>query len=357
MTVSDQALLDNADEVLKHLDYITMKMLQRFRDSPSFLAVAVAVQRDERVVSRRLLELSQAMNDAIGVPLLESARGRRGWTLSKEGEYFAARIDELLLNARESVAALASSDTLRVPCGSTCLPYFQRLQRGAAVRLGVDVRPDPRRSAEFPAPPEKLQRTVVQGGDYGLSYFTVATDRADRFTPHRRALYQDAWEVLPIQTDDFKVLARSSLQLPAPLTFDNLLDLGISIWIPAGGAAWQFAQLVSPGWEKKFPLQFHQTPDFEFGVQCLTREIQPRDAVMIVHSDAIPRPMSVDDEYWLRAEEDPQWSLQLVEFDGSNERAVKALTGLFCHTEPNLTTDERAKWTQVWELSPNVMFA
>lgn len=341
-------------DALSSLSFETIEMLQTFRSEKSFLATAVALGRDERAVSRRLLELHETFEANFKVGLLERAVGRRGYSLTKAGESLAAGLEPVAERAWQAIESVQrASSVLGIPCSSTCLRHFEQLQPRLA-DAGLSAFTDPRRSADFPAPPEWFERTLLEGGEYRLAmYSTVVRDHG--YELGSVVDTAGGLKVLVLNIEEFHLLAPAFLELPKTVSFSRLLDDGVSLWIPPGGAVMEFTQRLETNWQRRRPTQFLRTPDLDFGLQCLRRSIEPRRAAMIVHgkvgetNSAEPSPGPFGEEALTYSK------LNRHQVKSPGEGNLVALTGLFYNKGVDMSEGEAAIWDRAWTIAQEVL--
>ncbi|MER7007164.1 hypothetical protein ABT297_29565 [Dactylosporangium sp. NPDC000555] len=271
----------NLDPILAALSYEVTEMLRLFREGKSFKDIAQQFGRDERRVSRALLDVDAAFYASQNLHVLEREPGRRTYQLTPTGVALVdglVRVAETTRGAIDSAAAFAK----RVPvlCTSNCLGYLRDLIGKLPSNRSYRVIPDPRRSAEI-----DLRQPL---GDHRTRISLLSTLMRSAQDPQvgRITQWNDEIEVLPLSIDKLRLLTVDDLRLdrnPDEITVHEVvLDARATFLTPNGGASWDFLNRSFPEWRQLRPFQHIEIPDLDYGLKCLAGRLVP-NAVMIVH--------------------------------------------------------------------------
>ncbi len=298
------------DPVLAFLSYETVEMLRRFRADPSFKHVAHAMGRDERTVARQLLDLNDVFMKNREAALLAREPGRKGYELTPTGVAFLEAFDPILDATLSAVdTATVASSQLAVQCTSNCLVFFKKLRDQVRLKARLKIVPQPRRTAELDLP----AALTGDGALTPVSLFSACWPHAEAPEPIAVVEFIDGVEVLPLQLEPFRLISSEDLDLPETVVITEVIDKGVTLLLPPGGAAWRFVEASRAGWAKLRPSQHVPVPDLDFGLKCLKNHLIPNSA-MVVHGSIPSEPGVVLHEHALL---------------GVNERERIAVTGVF----------------------------
>ena len=302
------------DPVLAKLSYESIEMLRLFREIGSFKEVAIQFGRDERTVSRQLIELDSAFWATQQVHILEREPQRKNYRLTPAGEVFISQLEPITEVTRGAISAAASA-TRRVPvlCTSNCLSYFRELSSSLPVNRSFDIIPLPRRTADI-----DLSFTM-SGSETGTEVCLLSALMSSAQNPAVGVVSQwsDRIEVLPLEIDAPRLLTSEDLGFRRPITVREVSDAGVTFLTPPGGVAFEFLNRSFPEWEKLRPFQHIPVPDLDYGLKCLANHLVPRSAMVVHGLDE-----SVSSQYKL----DPAF---FHEFADTGSHRLLAVTGVF----------------------------
>jgi hypothetical protein len=267
------------DPILATLTYEMIAMLSSFREERSFKELAARYGRDERTVSRQLLELDQAFWDTQRVHIIERELGRRTYRLTKAGEVFVNGLDPVPEMTRSAINA-ATALTRRIPilCTSNCLPRLRELSDALPSGRSFDIVPENRRTAEIdltfdPDGPDR---------DIQLCLSSALMSSEQHPIVGRVTHWNDRVEVLPLRLDPLTLLSAEDLGFEGQVTVRQVVESGVTFLIPRGGVVWEFLNRGFTGWWKLRPFQDVSVGDLDGGLKCLASGLVPRSA-MVVH--------------------------------------------------------------------------
>lgn len=109
-------MTDSNDQgsILRKLSFESIEMLRVFRERGSFREVAIEFDRDERTVSRQLVDLDKAIWSSHHVHILEREPQRRTYHLTPAGKIFVRRL-ELINDAIRDAIDKAASNSQQMP--------------------------------------------------------------------------------------------------------------------------------------------------------------------------------------------------------------------------------------------------
>lgn len=316
------------DPVLAGLSYETIEMLRAFPHYGSFKELALQFHRDERTVSKTLLELDHAFHASKEVHILEREPGRKGYRLTPDGLVFVSLLEQVTSAARSAVDGVTSTNRIRIPCTSNCLSYFHKLREALPPTRSFDLVPLPRRSAELDR--GLAERSSADRGRYPIWLSSALMSADQRPAKGDVCSINEDIEVLPLELDRMKALANEDLGLSNSTSVRELIESGITLLVPSGGAAWQFLNRSYRDWYVLRPFQHIDVPHLDYGLKCLANRLVPRSA-MVVHGVEVPIPgVRLD-------------TPRLYEFNEVGAHQYVAATGVFRDksvlSEPSGTTE------------------
>lgn len=267
------------DPILATLTYEIIAMLRSFRYERSFKELALRYGRDERTVSRSLLELDQAFWDTQRVHIIERELGRRTYRLTKAGEAFVNGLEPVPEMTQAAINA-ATAITRRIPilCTSNCLPRLRELSDALPAGRSFNIIPENRRTAEIdltfdPSGPDR---------DIQLCLSSALMSSEQHPAVGTVTHWNDRVEVLPLRLDPIKLLSAEDLGFQGQVTVRQLVESGVTFLIPRGGVVWEFLNRGFAGWWKLRPFQDVAVGDLDGGLKCLASGLVPRSA-MVIH--------------------------------------------------------------------------
>ncbi len=329
--MSDHAVLD---PVLAKLSYESIEMLRLFREIGSFKEVAFQFGRDERTVSRQLIELDSAFWSTQQVHILEREPQRKNYRLTPAGEVFVSQLEPITEVTRGAISAAASA-TRRVPvlCTSNCLSYFRQLSSSLPASRSFDIIPLPRRTADI-----DLSFTM-SGTEAGTEVCLLSALMSSAQNPAVGVVTQwsDRIEVLPLEVGAPRLLAAEDLGFRRSISVREVSEAGVTFLTPPGGVAFEFLNRSFPEWEKLRPFQHIPVPDLDYGLKCLANRLVPRSA-MVVHGldDSVPKLYKLDPAYF-------------HEFAGIGSHHLLAVTGVFHVRRDFRSGEETDPYDVIWE--------
>lgn len=273
------------DPVHSRITFEVIEMLRTFSEKGSFRDVARDFGCDERTIGRILNELSDAFVKTRQVPLLKRTNGRSRYELSDAGSMFVRYLAPVADAIRAAVDAVAEgSRWVPVPCTSNCLDDFNTLQRQIAAKAQFDIVQLPRRSADMGP---ILRSASLEHAHHAVSLFSALMPTEKRPQRGRVAQFSSRLKVLPLRVERFRLISVDDLGLGPLVSIEEVIEAGVALHVPSGGAAWDFLQATRPGWHTLRPYQHVDVPHLDYGVKCLASRTRPR-AGMVVHSDPLP---------------------------------------------------------------------
>ena len=302
------------DPLLAKLSYESIEMLRLFGEIGSFKEVSAQLGRDERTVSRQLIELDSAFWATQQVHILEREPQRKNYRLTPAGEVFVSQLEPITEVTRGAISAAASA-TRRVPvlCTSNCLSYFRELSSSLPASRSFDIIPLPRRTADI-----DLSFTMSREGT-GTEVCLLSALMSSEQDPVVGVVSQwsDRIEVLPLEIDAPRLLTAEDLGFRRPISVREVSEAGVTFLTPPGGVAFEFLNRSFPDWEKLRPFQHIPVPDLDYGLKCLANHLVPRSA-MVVHGldDSVSELYKLDPAYF-------------HEFASTGSHRLLAVTGVF----------------------------